>query len=99
LRRTWHRRSAGELEGFGQGHLQALGYDVGDPQALYHVSPYDDQARLAGESRYEDKTSLRIEEVDPAEATTPARVRDIHSAQLTSLLQTRGDKFWLFTTP
>ena len=45
--------------------LRAVGYDVADPERLYHVSsrqsfiwPYDSQARLAGEHLYEDKTSL-----------------------------------------
>ena len=60
--------------------LRALGYDVADP---------------AGENLYEDKTSLRIERVDPADATTPARVRDIHRGQLARLEQERGDKFWM----
>jgi hypothetical protein len=92
---TFHQLAAGR-------DLRALGYDVGDPQALYHVSsrqafiwPYDDQARLAGENLYEDKTSLRIEEVDPAEATTPTRVREIHLDQLSKLRKDRGDNFWL----
>ena len=62
--------------------LQAIGYEVDDPDALYHASsrqafvwPYDDRARLRGENLYEDKTSLVIEEVSPEEAITPARVR------------------------
>ncbi|MBW8766040.1 MAG: hypothetical protein JF630_07335 [Geodermatophilales bacterium] len=81
--------------------LLAIGYDVPDPQKLYHVSsrqafiwPYDDQARLAGEHLYEDKTSLQIEEVDPAEAITPARVREIHREQLAKLEADRGERFW-----
>jgi hypothetical protein len=92
---TFHQLAAGQ-------DLRALGYDVDDPQALYHVSsrqafiwPYDERARLAGENLYEDKTSLRIEEVDPAEATTPARVREIHLDQLSKLCKDRGDNFWL----
>ena len=41
------------------------------------IWPYDDRARLAGEHLYEDKTSLAIEEVEPADAITPgARARD-----------------------
>jgi hypothetical protein len=83
--------------------LQAVGYEVDDPGALYHVSsrqafvwPYDERARLAGEHLYEDKTSLAIEEVDPAEAITPARVREIHSEQLAKLEAERGDRFWVF---
>jgi hypothetical protein len=92
---TFHQLAVGS-------DLRALGYDVADPAGLYHASsrqafiwPYDERARLAGENLYEDKTSLRIEEVDPADATTPARVRDIHRGQLARLEQDRGDKFWM----
>lgn len=92
---TFHQLALGE-------NLQALGYDIPDPRKLYHVSsrqafiwPYDSQARLIGEHLYEDKTSLRIEEVDWAEAITPARVRAIHREQLAKLEAERGDKFWL----
>jgi hypothetical protein len=69
--------------------LAAIGYDVPDPAKLYHVSsrqafiwPYDEQARLAGEHLYEDKTSLQLEEVDRSEAITPERVREINREQL-----------------
>ena len=65
--------------------LRAIGYEIDDPDAIYHVSsrqafiwPYDGQGRLVGENLYEDKTSLEIEEIDPSEAVTPARVREIH---------------------
>jgi hypothetical protein len=82
--------------------LKAVGYEVEDDDALYHVSsrqsfiwPYDDQARLAGEHLYEDKTSLEIEEVSPDEAITPARVREIHREQLAKLEAERGDRFWV----
>jgi hypothetical protein len=82
--------------------LQAIGYDVGTPEALFHVSsrqafiwPYDERARLAGEHLYEDKTSLQIEEVDPSEAITPARVREIHREQLAALEAERGPNFWV----
>jgi hypothetical protein len=82
--------------------LQAIGYDVEKPDALYHVSsrqafiwPYDERARLAGEHLYEDKTSLTVEEVDPAEAITPARVREIHREQLAALEAERGENFWV----
>jgi hypothetical protein len=92
---TFHQLAAGA-------DLQALGYDVASPAGLYHVSsrqafiwPYDAQARLAGENLYEDKTSLTITEVDPAEGTTPARVREIHREQLKKLEEERGDKFWV----
>jgi hypothetical protein len=92
---TFHQLAAGA-------DLQAIGYEVPDPSRLYHVSsrqafiwPYDDRARLAGEHLYEDKTSLEIEEVDPAEAITPARVREIHRELLGALEAERGDQFWV----
>jgi hypothetical protein len=82
--------------------LRSIGYDVERPDRLYHVSsrqafiwPYDERARLAGEHLYEDKTSLQIEEVDPAEAMTPARVREIHREQLAALEAERGENFWV----
>jgi hypothetical protein len=82
--------------------LQAVGYEVDDSDTLYHAAsrqafiwPYDDQARLAGEHLYEDKTSLTIEEVSPDEAITPARVREIHREQLAKLEAERGDGFWI----
>jgi hypothetical protein len=83
--------------------LQAIGYDVDDPNALYHASsrqafiwPYDSQARLAGEHLYEDKTSLTMEEVHPDEAISPARVREIHRELLAKLEAERGERFWIF---
>ncbi|GII24116.1 hypothetical protein [Planosporangium mesophilum] len=83
--------------------LQAIGYDVPDAEKLYHASsrqafiwPYDEQARLAGEHLYEDKTSLQFEEVDPSEAITPERVREIHREQLDKLEAERGDRYWVY---
>ena len=83
--------------------LNALGYNVENPEGLYHVSsrqafiwPYDKKARLAGEHLYEDKTSLKIEEVDPAEAITPARVREIHKEQLKKLDARFGPDYWVY---
>jgi hypothetical protein len=82
--------------------LAAIGYEAEDPAKLYHVSsrqsfiwPYDDHARLAGEHLYEDKTSLQMEEVDPSEAITPARVREINREQLAELEAERGENFWV----
>jgi hypothetical protein len=82
--------------------LRAIGYEVDDPDALYHASsrqafvwPYDDRARLMGENLYEDKTSLVIEEISPEEAITPARVREIHHEQLAKLEEERGERFWI----
>jgi hypothetical protein len=92
---TFHQLALGSV-------LRPLGYDVDDLAGLYHVSsrqafiwPYDESARLAGENLYEDKTSLRIERVDPAEGTTPARVREIHREQLARLDRERGASFWV----
>ena len=92
---TFHQLAPGAV-------LRAVGYDVERDDALYHVSsrqafiwPYDDQARLAGEHLYEDKTSLQVEEVDPSEAITPARVREIHRELLDKLEAERGERFWV----
>jgi hypothetical protein len=59
------------------------------------IWPYDSEARLAGEHLYEDKTSLNIEEVDPSEAITPARVREIHLELLARLDAERGEDYWV----
>ncbi|MGA9936931.1 MAG: hypothetical protein WA369_19315 [Candidatus Acidiferrales bacterium] len=82
--------------------LKAIGYNVERPDGLYHVYsrqafiwPYDERALLIGEHLYEDKTSLRIEEVDRSEAITPARVREIHRELLAKLEAERGPKFWV----
>jgi len=82
--------------------LAAVGYEVERSDGLYHVSsrqafiwPYDERARLAGEHLYEDKTSLALEEVAPAEAITPARVRAIHREQLAKLEARMGPRFWM----
>jgi hypothetical protein len=82
--------------------LRLIGYEVAHADRLYHVHsrqafiwPYDERARLVGEHLYEDKTSLRIEEVDQSEAITPARVREIHREQLGKLEAERGPNFWV----
>jgi hypothetical protein len=82
--------------------LRQVGYDVPHTDRLYHVYsrqafiwPYDNRARLVGEHLYEDKTSLKIEEVDPSDAITPARVREIHRGQLRQLESQREAKFWV----
>jgi hypothetical protein len=92
---TFHQLATGS-------DLAGLGYQVGHVDRLYHVYsrqafiwPYDGQARLAGEHLYEDKTSLRIEEVERSEAITPARVRAIHREQLAKLEAERGPNFWV----
>jgi len=82
--------------------LRAIGYPVEHTDRLYHVYsrqafiwPYDDSARLIGEHLYEDKTSLKIDEVDRSEAITPARVREIHREQLSKLQAKLGPNFWV----
>ncbi len=92
---TFHQLALGS-------NLRAIGYDVDHADRLYHVHsrqafiwPYDERARLVGEHLYEDKTSLRIEEVDRSEAITPARVREIHREQLGKLEAKLGPKFWV----
>jgi hypothetical protein len=92
---TFHQLALGS-------NLRLIGYEVAHADRLYHVFsrqafiwPYDARARLAGEHLYEDKTSLRIEEIDPSEAITPARVREIHREQLGKLEAERGANFWV----
>jgi hypothetical protein len=82
--------------------LKTLGYAVDKDDGIYHVSsrqafiwPYDAKAKLAGENLYEDKTSLKIEQIDPADAITPARVREIHLALLAKLEARFGPDFWV----
>jgi hypothetical protein len=82
--------------------LRAIGYDVPDTDKLFHVSsrqafiwPYDDRARLIGENLYEDPTSVQLEEVDPSEAITAERVRQVHLEQLAKLEGSRGERFWV----
>ena len=94
---TFHQLSMGS-------NLRLIGYDVADADTLYHVYsrqafiwPYDERARLVGEHLYEDKTSLRIEEVDLSEAIMPARVREIHREQLGKLETERGPNFWVLS--
>ena len=92
---TFHQIALGSV-------LRPLGYQVERSDQLYHIYsrqafiwPYDEQARLMGENLYEDKTSLRIEEVDRSEAITAARVREIHRELLHKLEVERGSNFWL----
>ena len=83
--------------------LRAIGYDVDSDDALYHVSsrqafiwPYDERGRLKGEHLYEDKSTLRIEEIDPADYMTPARVREIHRECLAELEERWGPEYWVY---
>lgn len=93
---TFHQIAPGAI-------LKAIGYRVDKDEAVYHVSsrqaflwPYDDKARLKGENLYEDKTSLTIEEIEPSEAITPKRVREIHIELLDRLEQRFGPEFWVY---
>jgi len=92
---TFHQLAAGS-------DLRLIGYEVDHADRLYHVYsrqafiwPYDERARLSGEHLYEDKTSLCIEEVDPSQAITSARVREIHRELLRKLAADRGPSFWV----
>ena len=96
---TFHQLAAGS-------DLQLIGYKVEHTDRLYHVYsrqafiwPYDERARLKGEHLYEDKTSLRMEEVDRSEAIRPARVREIHRELLGKLEAERGRNFWVLREP
>ena len=83
--------------------LKAIGYEVDRADRLYHVYsrqafiwPYDKRARLAGEHLYEDKSTLTIEEIDPAEYMTPERVREIHKECLAAMEAERGPDYWVY---
>lgn len=83
--------------------LMAMNYGIDNPEGIYHISsrqaffwPYDDQARLAGEHLYEDKTSLTIEEINPKDAITPTRVREIQREQLAKLEDRFGPDYWIY---
>ncbi len=83
--------------------LQALGYGVPEADSHYHVAsrqafiwPYDEKARLKGETLYEDKTSLRWTEVDESELITAARVREIQKDLLDALHSRFGERFWVY---
>lgn len=93
---TFHRVASGA-------DLRAMGYETEDPDKIYHISsrqafiwPYDKKGRLAGEHLYEDATSLKTEEVDPAETITPARVREIHKDCLAALEDRFGPDYWVY---
>jgi hypothetical protein len=56
--------------------------------------PYDANAKLKGEHLYEDKSTLKIEEIDPADYMTPERVREIHRECLAELEERWGPEYW-----
>jgi hypothetical protein len=83
--------------------LKKLGHDVEKDDGLYLVHsrqafiwPYNENALLTGEHLYEDKSTLKIEETDPAEYMTPARVREIHRECLAELEERWGANYWVY---
>ncbi|MWV28716.1 hypothetical protein [Aurantiacibacter rhizosphaerae] len=83
--------------------LKKLGQQVEKDDGLYiahsrqaFIWPYDENALLKGEHIYEDKATLTIEEIDPAEYMTPQRVREIHRECLTDLEERWGAEYWVY---
>jgi hypothetical protein len=81
--------------------LKKLGGTVERPEGLYlarskqaFIWPYDQTGQLQGEHLYEDKSTLPIEEIDPADVLTPPRVREIHRECLADLEQRFGPEHW-----
>ena len=84
--------------------LKAVGYEVADDDALYHVSsrqafiwPYDARRASSASTSTRTRRASSIEEVAPEEAITPARVREIHREQLAKLEAERGERFWVLS--
>jgi len=92
----FHQMSTGaELAKVGHQGLKEEGlYLVHSLQAF--IWPYDENALLKGEHLYEDKSTLRIEEIDPAQYMTPARVREIHRECLAELEERWGREYWIY---
>ena len=92
----FHQMSTGaELKKVGQNDLKDEGlYLVSSRQAF--IWPYNDQALLTGEHLYEDKSTLTIEEIDPANAMTPERVRAIHKECLAEMEAKMGPGYWVY---
>ena len=83
--------------------LRKIGQKVEKDDGLYLVSsrqafiwPYNDKALLTGEHLYEDKSTLTIEEIDPAEYMTAARVREIHKECLAEMEAKMGPNYWVY---
>lgn len=92
----FHQMSTGE-------ELAKIGVKAEKADGLYLVSsrqafiwPYDENALLKGEHLYEDKSTLTIEEIDPAEYMTPERVREIHRECLAELEERWGPQYWVW---
>lgn len=94
---TFHHVAKGSV-------LQTLGYVVEDPERYYDVStrqvflwPFDERARLVGERLYEDKSTLRIQEVAPEDMITPERAREIYHEALLALDDRFGPgAYWVY---
>ena len=65
----------------------------GQPPGLHLALRRPRPARRRAPLRGQDEPA--IEEVEPADAITPARVREIHREQLAKLEAERGDRFWV----
>lgn len=83
--------------------LAKIGVKAEKEGGLYLVSsrqafiwPYDQNALLKGEHLYEDKSTLKIEEIDKDEYMTPQRVREIHKECLTQLEERWGANYWVY---
>ena len=83
--------------------LKKIGQKVEKDDGLYLVSsrqafiwPYNERALLTGEHLYEDKSTLTIEEIDPAEYMTAARVREIHKECLAEMEAKMGPDYWVY---
>ena len=92
----FHQMSTGE-------ELAKIGVQAEKTDGLYLVSsrqafiwPYDENALLKGEHLYEDKSTLTVEEIDPADYITPERVREIHRECLVELEERWGAKYWVY---
>jgi hypothetical protein len=92
----FHQMSTGaELAKVGHAGLKDDGlYLVHSLQAF--IWPYDENALLKGEHLYEDKSTLTIEEIDPAEFMPAARVREIHVECLAELEERWGPNYWVY---
>ncbi len=92
----FHQMSTGaELAKVGHADLKEDGlYLVHSLQAF--IWPYDESGRLKGEHLYEDKSTLKIEEIDRSEFMPAARVREIHRECLAELEQRWGANYWVY---
>lgn len=93
---TFHHVAQGSV-------LENLGYKVENPEKYYDVStrqvflwPFDARARVIGERLYEDKSTLKIEEVSMNELITPERARKLNYEALVALEQRLGPEYWIY---